>query len=189
MVEGTCLENKQSESSRGFESYFLRQTLRKGRHGAALAVDAAKGPGTPSCRFRSGSPPRGALALSARQSGVPGPFSLTLACSSAQPRLLRGRPSRRAGGSLRERWPALRCLAPNPSRRGAVAFGKACPFTALPREPRPSLPYPEGPSRRAAVCLRQNAALHRLAWRGPCRRGGCDWMGATRRWVGARGTE
>ena len=112
VVEGTCLENKQSESSRGFESYFLRQTLRKGRHGAALAVDAAKGPGTPSCRFRSGSPPRGALALPARQSGAPGPFSLTLACSSAQPRLLRGRPS----------------------RRGAVAFGKARPFAALPGE-------------------------------------------------------
>jgi hypothetical protein len=153
--------------------------LRKGRHGAALAVDAAKGPGTPSCRFRSGSPPRGALALPARQSGAPGPFSLTLACSSAQPRLLRGRPS----------------------RRGAVAFGKARPSAALPGEAvppggrfasrtmaRPSLPCakPVPPGR---CCLRQSVPLHRLAWRGPCRRGGCDWMGATRRWVGARGTE
>ena len=27
MVEGTCLENKQGESSRGFKSYFLRQIL------------------------------------------------------------------------------------------------------------------------------------------------------------------
>ncbi len=27
MVEGTCLENKQGESSRGFKSYFLRQML------------------------------------------------------------------------------------------------------------------------------------------------------------------
>lgn len=27
-VEGTCLENKQSESSRGFKSYFLRQMIR-----------------------------------------------------------------------------------------------------------------------------------------------------------------
>lgn len=28
MVEGTCLENKQGESSRGFKSYFLRQMIR-----------------------------------------------------------------------------------------------------------------------------------------------------------------